>query len=77
MRCELLLHSVYQICLNSERYDTVEASSLSPNGLAGPSAWTSEVLEWWLLEHACAISPGHYVDPRTDLFAQGFDRCVV
>ncbi|KIJ16100.1 hypothetical protein PAXINDRAFT_11143, partial [Paxillus involutus ATCC 200175] len=54
-------------------YDTVEASSLSPNGLAGPSAWTSEVLGWWLLEHAWVISPGHYVDPRTDLFAQGFD----
>ncbi|KIK73022.1 hypothetical protein PAXRUDRAFT_836338 [Paxillus rubicundulus Ve08.2h10] len=58
-------------------YDTVEASPLSPNGLAGPSAWTSEVLEKWLLEHASAVSHGHHLDSRIDLFAQGFDRCVV
>ncbi|KIK91581.1 hypothetical protein PAXRUDRAFT_149195 [Paxillus rubicundulus Ve08.2h10] len=54
-------------------YDAVEASSLSPDGLAGPSAWTSEVLEEWLLEHASVISHGHHLDPSTDLFIQGFD----
>ncbi|KAF8838002.1 putative nonribosomal peptide synthetase [Paxillus ammoniavirescens] len=58
-------------------YDTVEASSLSPNGLAGPSAWTSEVLEEWLLEHASVISHGHHLDSKTDLFAQGFDSLSV
>ena len=55
----------------------MEVSSEGPDGLAGPSAWSSEVLEEWLLEHARAISPTDVVDPRTDLFAQGFDRCAV
>ncbi|KIK79350.1 hypothetical protein PAXRUDRAFT_36462 [Paxillus rubicundulus Ve08.2h10] len=58
-------------------YDTAEASPLSPNGLAGPSAWTSEVLEKWLLEHASVISHGHHLDSRIDLFAQGFDSLSV
>lgn len=60
-----------------QRYDTVEASSEAPDGLVGPSAWTSGVLEQWLLEHAQAISPNGLVDPHADLFAQGFDRCVM
>ncbi|KAG9309639.1 putative aminoadipate reductase [Chiua virens] len=58
-------------------YETVEASSVSPDGLAGPSAWTSDVLESWLLEHARAISPNGEVDPHADLFAQGFDSLSV
>ena len=55
-------------------YDTVEASSAAPDGLVGPSAWTSEDLEKWLLEHAATISPIGRIDPHADLFAQGFDR---
>ena len=55
----------------------MEASSEAPDGLAGPPAWTSEVLQEWLLEHALAISPNDSVDPHADLFAQGFDRCAV
>ncbi|KIJ58231.1 hypothetical protein HYDPIDRAFT_34379 [Hydnomerulius pinastri MD-312] len=58
-------------------YSAVEESSRLPNGLAGPSAWTEEVLEAWLTEHARAISPGHSIDPSTDLFAQGFDSLSV
>ncbi|KIJ62359.1 hypothetical protein HYDPIDRAFT_114895 [Hydnomerulius pinastri MD-312] len=58
-------------------YNIVEASSLSPNGLAGPAEWTNAVLEGWLLEHASAISPGHHIDPTADLFAQGFDSLSV
>ncbi|KAF8129542.1 acetyl-CoA synthetase-like protein [Boletus edulis] len=58
-------------------YDTFEASTDAPDGLAGPSAWTSEVLENWLLEHACTISPSGSVNPSADLFAQGFDSLSV
>lgn len=60
--------------LTTRRYDTVEASSRSPSGLAGPPAWTGEALELWLAGHASAIGPSHHIDPTTDLFAQGFDR---
>jgi hypothetical protein len=60
-----------------QRYDTVEASSEVPDGLVGPAAWTNEVLQAWLLEHARTISPNDSVDPHADLFAQGFDRCAV
>ncbi|KAF8120306.1 hypothetical protein EV363DRAFT_1478563 [Boletus edulis] len=54
-------------------YDTVEASAEAPDGMAGPSAWTSEALEEWLLEHARTISSSGSVDPSADLFVQGFD----
>ena len=56
------------------RYETVDASSEGPEGLAGPPAWTSSVLGEWLLEHARTISSNGVVDPQADLFAQGFDR---
>ncbi|KAH0828782.1 acetyl-CoA synthetase-like protein [Lanmaoa asiatica] len=49
----------------------------APDGLVGPSAWTSEVVEEWLLEQACAISSNSHVDPHADLFAQGFDSLSV
>ncbi|KAF8436597.1 putative nonribosomal peptide synthetase [Boletus edulis BED1] len=58
-------------------YDTVEASTEAPDGMAGPSAWTSEVLEEWLLEHARVISSTSSVNPTADLFAQGFDSLSV
>ncbi|KIJ59318.1 hypothetical protein HYDPIDRAFT_118655 [Hydnomerulius pinastri MD-312] len=58
-------------------YNAVEASSQSPNGLAGPSAWSGEELEEWLTEHASAISSGREIDPDDDLFAQGFDSLSV
>ncbi|KIJ62360.1 hypothetical protein HYDPIDRAFT_114897 [Hydnomerulius pinastri MD-312] len=58
-------------------YNTVEASSQSPNGRAGPSAWSGEELEEWLTEHASAISSGREIDPDDDLFAQGFDSLSV
>ncbi|KAF9238232.1 putative nonribosomal peptide synthetase, partial [Melanogaster broomeanus] len=58
-------------------YNAVEATFESPNGLAGPSAWTADVLEGWLTEHACAISQGHNIDPSVDLFVQGFDSLSV
>ena len=52
----------------------MEASSEAPDGLAGPSAWTSEVLqEWLLLEPARAISPNDSIDPHV----VGLDRCAV
>ena len=35
------------------------------------------MIEEWLLEHARTISSNGNVDPHADLFAQGFDRCVV
>ncbi|KAG6371117.1 male sterility protein-domain-containing protein [Boletus reticuloceps] len=58
-------------------YNIVEASAEAPDGMAGPSAWTSEVLEEWLLEHASAISSTSSVNPTADLFAQGFDSLSV
>ncbi|KAK2461112.1 hypothetical protein APHAL10511_006891 [Amanita phalloides] len=54
-------------------YDTVEASSEAPDGLSGPSAWTREEIEKWLLDHAATINPNDHIDPHDDLFAQGFD----
>ncbi|KAF8129526.1 acetyl-CoA synthetase-like protein [Boletus edulis] len=68
--------NVYEAEINA-LYDTVEASAEAPGGLAGPSAWTSEALEEWLLEHARTISPSGSVDPSADLFAQGFDSLSV
>ncbi|KAF9238227.1 acetyl-CoA synthetase-like protein [Melanogaster broomeanus] len=58
-------------------YNAIEATFESPYGLAGPSAWTADVLEGWLTEHACAISQGHSIDPGVDLFVQGFDSLSV
>ncbi|KAF9238233.1 hypothetical protein BU15DRAFT_62645 [Melanogaster broomeanus] len=58
-------------------YNAVEATFESPNGLARPSAWTADVLEGWLTEHARAISQGHSIDPSVDLFVQGFDSLSV
>ncbi|KAF9223046.1 acetyl-CoA synthetase-like protein [Gyrodon lividus] len=58
-------------------YNSVEATFQLSNGLAGPPAWTAESLEGWLTEHACAIIPGHTINPGTDLFAQGFDSLSV
>ncbi|KAF8555340.1 putative nonribosomal peptide synthetase [Imleria badia] len=66
--------NAYEVEINA-LYDTVEASSEA--GLAGPSAWTGEGLEEWLLEHARTISPKGSVDPHADLFAQGFDSLSV
>ncbi|KAF8121589.1 acetyl-CoA synthetase-like protein [Boletus edulis] len=50
-----------------------EVSAKAPSGFPGPSAWTSEVLEGWFLNHARAITPGGIINPDADLFAQGFD----
>lgn len=61
---------------DSARYETVDASSEAPDGLAAPSAWTTEGLEAWLLEHARIISSKSSIDPQADIFAQGFDRYV-
>ncbi|KAH7890598.1 acetyl-CoA synthetase-like protein [Phlebopus sp. FC_14] len=58
-------------------YEIVEASSQLPHGMTGPSAWTAEALQGWLMEHAAAISSGRKIDPDTDLFAQGFDSLSV
>ncbi|KAF9238231.1 putative nonribosomal peptide synthetase, partial [Melanogaster broomeanus] len=58
-------------------YNAVEATFESPYGLAGPSAWTADVLEGWLTEHARAIGQGHNIDPSVDLFVQGFDSLSV
>lgn len=52
----------------------MEVTNFESNGIAEPSAWTAEVLEGWLLEHADAIGRGHEIDPGADLFAQGLDR---
>jgi hypothetical protein len=60
--------------LTFERYNAVEASFQSPDGLAGPSAWTAKVLEEWLMKHAAVIIPDHTINPGTDIFAQSFDR---
>jgi nucleoside-diphosphate-sugar epimerase len=58
-------------------YETVDASSEAPDGLAAPSAWTTEGLEAWLLEHARIISSKSSIDPQADIFAQGFDSLSV
>ncbi|KAF9235375.1 putative nonribosomal peptide synthetase [Melanogaster broomeanus] len=58
-------------------YNAVEATFQSPNGLSGPSAWTADILEGWLTEHACAMNQGQHIDPSTDLFGQGFDSLSV
>ncbi|KAF8834980.1 acetyl-CoA synthetase-like protein, partial [Paxillus ammoniavirescens] len=58
-------------------YNAVEATFQSPDGLAGPSAWTAKVLEEWLMGHAAVIVPGRSINPGTDIFGQGFDSLSV
>ncbi|KIJ59312.1 hypothetical protein HYDPIDRAFT_33310 [Hydnomerulius pinastri MD-312] len=58
-------------------YNVVEASSRSPSGSVGPSAWTKQALEEWLTAQACAINSGRSIDSDADLFAQGFDSLSV
>ncbi|KAF8839601.1 putative aminoadipate reductase [Paxillus ammoniavirescens] len=58
-------------------YNAVEATFQSPDGLAGPPAWTANVLEEWLMKHADVLIPGRSINLRTDIFAQGFDSLSV
>ncbi|KAH7886930.1 putative nonribosomal peptide synthetase [Phlebopus sp. FC_14] len=51
-------------------YNAAEASS---QGSTGPSTWTMDMLEPWLIELSSAISSGPSIDPNADLFVQGFD----
>ncbi|KIJ09827.1 hypothetical protein PAXINDRAFT_17112 [Paxillus involutus ATCC 200175] len=58
-------------------YNAVEATFQPPDGSAVPSAWTSEVLEEWLMGHATVVVLGRSINPGTDLFIQGFDSLSV
>ena len=46
------------------------------NGIELPRAWNREGLREWLLENAFELLGRSNVDPTTDLFEQGADRCV-
>ncbi|KAF8840152.1 acetyl-CoA synthetase-like protein [Paxillus ammoniavirescens] len=58
-------------------YNAVEATCQTPDDSAGPSAWTSKVLEEWLMGHAAVVVSGRSINPDTDLFVQGFDSLSV
>ena len=71
----LLRTTISEPCPRS-RYSDVETTH-SSSGSIGPAAWTTEGVLAWLTAHASTISHGRSLDPCTDLFAQGFDRCDV
>lgn len=57
-------------------YEQAEGSAGTGTDVILPTSWTTENVESWLIVHATAVNAGVAVHPDTDLFAQGFDRCV-
>ena len=57
-------------------YEQAEGSAGTRTDVLLPTSWTTKNVENWLIVHAMAVNAGVVVDPDTDLFVQGFDRCV-
>lgn len=76
VRCFLLCGTISEPC-RSSRYTDVDVTYSYSSESTGPLAWTPEGILPWLTAHASLVSQGRRLDPSSDLFAQGFDRCDV
>ncbi|GJE93359.1 acetyl-CoA synthetase-like protein, partial [Phanerochaete sordida] len=55
-----------------ELYDSVK-ENVASDGTPGPSSWSAQDIEFWLVELCADIKDGARISPSADLFNQGFD----